>query len=244
MRYKIINLASSLRWSEMAVISAALIMTLTTSGWGQTSIVVGSAATATTTATSTGPLGVIFLGSQDQLNPSGMYGHCGTVDSGTISKAGIVFGANAANLNQIAAIRVLDCHPFDGPGGSSVVPCPVGTKPVPTYCVLNQNDGVGNHILLGVFIDKSLPCQLTGQSSGPPAQITITFTSAAFGIASVELRGGVSNATTKFFAGSGNNSIVLSATKINQGAPAGVSNILVNIFAYGQLITSTCSFNF
>ena len=67
MRYKIINLASSLRWGGMAVIGAALFMTLTTSGWGQTTVVVGSAATAAGTSAglpSTGPFGLILLGSQ------------------------------------------------------------------------------------------------------------------------------------------------------------------------------------
>ena len=247
MRYKIINLASSRRWSGMAVIGAALFMTLTTSGWGQTSVVVGTAATTADTSAgppagspSTGPLGLILLGSQDQPNPSGFYGHCGDAGSGVQNKA---ISINPfTNLNQVAAIRVLDCHGFDGPGGSSVVPCPASTKPVPTYCVLVQNDGLGNHVLLGVYIDKSLPCQLTGQTSGPPAKITITITDNAFGIRGVELRGGASNATTQFFAGSGNNSVVLVATKINQGAPASVSNILVsNGFGVG----STCgNFNF
>jgi hypothetical protein len=246
MPYKIINLASSLRWSGMAVIGTALIMTLTTSGWGQTTVVVGPAATATGTAattaaaTSTLPLGLIFLGTQDQTDPTAMYGHCGNVNSGVQSKITSV-PASAANLDKVAAIRVLDCGPFNGGGGGTVVPCPVGTKPVPTYCVQVGNDGLGNHVLLGVFINTSLPCQLTGQSAGPPAQITITFTDAAFGILNVELRGGASNATTQFFAGAGNRVIVLTATKINQGAPASVSNILVQ---NTQHKTNTCSFNF
>jgi hypothetical protein len=243
MRYKIINLASSLRWSGMAVIGAALIMTFTTSGWGQTTVVVGPAATATGTtaaATSTLPLGLILLGSQDQTDPTGMYGHCGGVNSGVESKLAVIFPVGT-DLDKLQQIRVLDCHPFDGPGGSFIVPCPAGTKPVPTYCVQNQNDGRGNHILVGVFINKNLPCTLTGQSSGPPAQITITFTDAAFGIFGVELRGGASNATTQFFAGSGSRIIVLTATKINQGAPASLSNILVQ---NGQQKINTCSFSF
>jgi hypothetical protein len=248
MRYKIINLASSLRWSGMAVIGAALIMTLTTSGWGQTSVVVGSGATATgttATGTSTLPLGLIFLGSQDQGDPAAMYGHCGDVNSGVESKIAVILPVGT-NLDKVAAITVLDCHQFDGPGGSFIVPCPAGTTPFPTYCVQNQNDGRGNHILVGVFIDvKNLPCTLTGKSSGPPAQITIAFKDAAFGIFGVELRGGASNATTQFFAGPTNGPdnrvIVLTATKINQGAPASVSNIMVQ---NGQQKVNTCSFNF
>jgi len=243
MRYKIINLASSRRWSGMAVIGAALIMTLTTSGWGQTSVVMGSRATATATtatATSTLPLGLIFLGTQDQTDPTAMYGHCGNVNSGIASKIQSIPGT-APDLDKIQQIRVLDCHPFDGPGGSSIVPCPAGTTPLPTYCLLVQNDGLGNHVLLGVFTNKNLPCQLTGKSSGPPAQITITFTDSAFGIRNVELRGGASNATTQFFAGSGNRIIVLTVTKINQGAPASVSNIAVQN-TLGKI--NFCSFNF
>jgi hypothetical protein len=245
MRDKIINLASSLRWSGMAVIGAALFMTLTTSGWGQTTVVVGSAATATgTTATGTitGPLGLIFLGSQDQSDPSGFYGHCGDATSGLGTKIQSL-GNAAPNIDKVAAIRILDCHQFDGPGGSSMVPCPAGTKPVPTYCWLVQNDGAGNHVLLGVFIDTSLPCKLTGQSSGPPAQITITITDSAFGISGIHL-GGLSNATAQFFAGAGNRVIVLTATKINQGAPASVSNIFVGNLRPGGTGTTCSSFNF
>jgi hypothetical protein len=168
-----------------------------------------------------------------------MYGHCGDVNSGVESKLAVIFPVGT-DLDKVQQIRVLDCHPFDGPGGSFIVPCPAGS-PVPTYCVQNQNDGRGNHILVGVFINKNLPCTLTGKSSGPPAQITITFTDAAFGIFGVELRGGVSNATTQFFAGSGSRIIVLTATKINQGAPASLPNILVQ---NGQQKINTCSFNF
>jgi hypothetical protein len=246
MATKIINLASSLRWSGMAVIGAALIMTLTTSGWGQTSVVVGAAATATTaTSTSTLPLGLIFLGRQDQSDPAAMYGHCGDVNSGIQSKIHSI-PISAADSNKVAAITVLDCHQFDGPGGSSIVPCPAGSNPFPTYCVLIQNDGLGNHVLLGVFINRqSLPCELTGKSSGPPAQITITFRDSAFGISTIELRGGSSNATTQFFAGPTNGPdnrvIVLSATKINQSAPASLSNILVT---NGRGTVATCAFNF
>src|SRR5262249_27839531 len=156
---------------------------------------------------STGPQGLILLGaltgSQDQSNPSGMYGHCGNVNSGIARKSQVP--TPFTNLTQVAGIKVLDCHGVDGPGGSSVVPCPGGTNPVPTYCVLVQNDGLGNHVLVGVFIDKSLPCVLAGKTSGPPARITISFTDNAYGITGVELRGGASNATTQFFAGSSNN---------------------------------------
>jgi hypothetical protein len=240
MRCKIINLASLLRWSGMAVIGAGLFMTLTTSGWGQTTVVVGSSATAT--ATVTGPLGLIFLGSQDQSDPSGFYGHCGDATSGAGQKVGAL-GTLAPNLDKIAAIRILDCHPFDGPGGSSMVPCPPGTKPVPTYCWLVQNDGAGNHVLVGVFIDTSLPCKLTGQSSGPPAQITISITDSAWGISGIHI-GGLNNATAQLFAGAGNRVIVLTATKINQGAPASVSGIFVGNLRPGSTGTTCTTFNF
>jgi len=245
MRNKIINLASSLRWSGIAVIAAALIMTLTTLGWAQTSVVVGSALTGTPAATtSTLPLGLIFLGNQDQGDPAGMYGHCGNVNSGIASKIQSI-PATTANLDKVAAIVVLDCHQFDGGGGSSIVPCPAGTNPFPSYCLLVQNDGLGNHVLLGVFVDKNLPCLLTGNSSGPPAQIAITFKDNAFGITGIELRGGVSNATTQFFAGPSNGpdnrEIVLSATKIDQSATASLSGILVT---NGRGKVSTCAFSF
>lgn len=247
MRHKIIDLASSLRWSGMAVIAAALVMTLSTSGWGQTSVVMvspataaGTAAAAAATGPSTGPLGLIFLGSQDQTDPTALYGHCGNVNSGIASKINAI-PATAADLDKVQQIRVLDCGPFDSSGGGAVVPCPAGSTPIPTYCVHVGNDGLGNHVLLGVFINKNLPCTLTGKTSGPPAQITVTFTDSAFGITGVELRGGASNATTQFFAGSGNRIITLTATKINQGAPASLSNILVSS---GHGTQNTCAFNF
>src|SRR4029077_221579 len=132
-----------------------------------------------------------------------MYGHCGGVNSGIQTKA--LIPGSATNLSKISAIKVLDCRPADGAGGGTVVPCPAGTTPFPTYCVQVQNDGLGNHVLLGVFVDiKNLPCQLTGKSSGPPAQITISIRDSVFGILNVELRGGVPNATTQFFAGENN----------------------------------------
>src|SRR5438874_20215 len=44
-------------------------------------------------------------------------------------------------------VDVIDCHRFDGPGGTFVVDCE--GRPY-SYCVLNQNDGNGDHVFLGV----------------------------------------------------------------------------------------------
>src|SRR5262249_2330402 len=197
------DLASSLLLSGMAlIVGTAMIMAPSAPAWGQ---------------------GIVYLGSQDQSDPVAMYGHCGAVNSGIISRIGIVLGAAGADLNKITAITVLDCHTFDGPGNSFVVPCPAGAKA--TYCVQNQNDGVGNHILLGVTTDKNFsPCQVTGKTA---TTLTITFSDRAFGLSGVELRGAATNVTTQFFAGSGNRIVVLVATKINKGSPGSLSNVVV-----------------
>jgi hypothetical protein len=54
-------------------------------------------------------------------------------------------------LVNVIGIVVLECRPFDGGGGAFVVPCPAGTPSSISYCVESDNDGVGNHVLLGVL---------------------------------------------------------------------------------------------
>ncbi len=66
---------------------------------------------------------------------------------GTRTKAGFV-GEVGKSMDNVVAIYVLDLHTYDGPGGTFVVNPPAGSPY--TYELLNQNDGAGDHVLLGV----------------------------------------------------------------------------------------------
>jgi hypothetical protein len=52
-------------------------------------------------------------------------------------------------LTNVTAIAVLVCESFDGGGGTFEVPCPAGSPY--THCAENHNDGLANHILLGIL---------------------------------------------------------------------------------------------
>jgi len=180
---------------------------------------------------------------ENASDPSALYGNCGSSASGLVRKSDEVLPAGG-NLSQIGAIYVLNCHGFDGPGGAFIVPCPPvppGAN-TPSYCVGNQNDGLGNDIFLGVYLHNTLPCVVTSRRLGPPAQIDIRFWDPAFGIATVEFRGGVVNAQTQPYAVVNDHvPIIVTATKINQSQPASLSNILVTNRAR---VTTTCNFSF
>ena len=81
-------------------------------------------------------------------DPYQLYGGCVNNFSGYISKAGdaeIV----GSTLAHVTAIDVLVCREFDGPGGGHEVPCPTGSPY--THCVEVDNDGLANHVLLGIL---------------------------------------------------------------------------------------------
>jgi Ca2+-binding RTX toxin-like protein len=85
---------------------------------------------------------------EEQYLPWGTYGPC--IDSAThIRTRGVHVIEVGKSLDNVPfdGIDVLDCHPFDGPGGTFVVDC--GGLPY-SYCLRNQNDGVGNDVTLGV----------------------------------------------------------------------------------------------
>jgi hypothetical protein len=81
-------------------------------------------------------------------DPYQVYGGCSTNFSGYISKAGDVEGIGRT-LTNVTAIDVLVCRPFDGPGGDREVPCPAGSPYA--HCAEVDNDGLANHILLGIL---------------------------------------------------------------------------------------------
>jgi len=176
-------------------------------------------------------------------DPNGMYGGCAPGgNAGVERKSDKVRGHS--DLATVVAISVIDCHQFDGPGGTSVVPCPPNTSF--SYCLLTQNDGVGNHIELGVIVrkpDTQPPaCRLAATRVGPPAQIDIAFLDQIDGISTIEFRGGVINAQTQPYAVfSDRFPIIITATKVNQTKTASLPNILVTD---GAGNVTSCNFSF
>jgi len=59
-----------------------------------------------------------------------------------------ISGSAQYNLSDISQISVVSCVAYNGGGGSFITTCPSGTNYA--YCVKNQNDGVGNSVVLGV----------------------------------------------------------------------------------------------
>ena len=87
-------------------------------------------------------------------DPNAVYGHCwegvhGLASAFSIKASHIFFVGRGSTMANVAGIVVLECWEFDGGGSSHIVDCPPGTPY--SYCILNTNDGAGNHILLGVF---------------------------------------------------------------------------------------------
>jgi len=79
--------------------------------------------------------------------PNAYYGGCsaGPADG---NKFGILSAAHLTQLNGLLAVSVLQCDSFGG-GPYGLVPCPAGSPF--QQCVNWPNDGVGNHVLLGVL---------------------------------------------------------------------------------------------
>ena len=77
-------------------------------------------------------------------NPNGMY-WCG---DGYRAKS-VAVHELGKTLANVSGIVVLDCHGSDGGGGWKIFTCPAGSPY--SYCVRAYNDGMGNHIELGVL---------------------------------------------------------------------------------------------
>jgi hypothetical protein len=86
---------------------------------------------------------------EEQYLPWGTYGPCHPDATHIRTRGGLVVevGKSLATVPH-DGIDVLECRPFDGPGGTRIVACPANS--LYTYCLLNENDGVGNHVFLGV----------------------------------------------------------------------------------------------
>ncbi len=108
-------------------------------------------ATAVMSSASANPRADLRTDWNNSPDPNAIYGGCGrlgSIGSGYRNKAQILV-ESGESLAGVLAITVLDCRPFDGGGGTFVVPCPVGS-PYAT-CVANDNDGNGNAFLFGVL---------------------------------------------------------------------------------------------
>lgn len=109
------------------------------------------AATAFAPSASANPRANLRTDWNNSPDPNAIYGGCGnlgSIGSAYRNKAQLVVEAGVS-INGALAITVLDCRPYDGGGGTFVVPCPVGS-PYAT-CIANDNDGNGNAFLFGVL---------------------------------------------------------------------------------------------
>ncbi|MFZ5547159.1 MAG: hypothetical protein ACOZJX_00470 [Pseudomonadota bacterium] len=174
--------------------------------------------------------GIIDLGRNDRV-PDGFYGPCGNPQAdpsnGIGSKSAIVRQAGG-NTALAQFIDVLQCKAWTGGGGSRVVSCE-GTPY--DYCVLNDNDGLGNHILLGVVLDKQPPvCQVVGSRQTPMEQLDVKITDKGVGLVGVYFIGGLSNVQYGAYYHDPK-SIVVNFTKLDPMKPAVVGPMTVSDLA-------------
>ena len=68
---------------------------------------------------------IVLRGSSDATDPNGFYGGClqPPPAAGVRRKSDHVLAAGMTVVD-VSSIAVIDCHGFDGPGGTFVVPCP------------------------------------------------------------------------------------------------------------------------
>lgn len=104
------------------------------------------------------------------VNPHDTYGPCGP-RAGMSGKLAHLPAAGKA-VGSTTAIAVLDCHPFDGPGNTRVVPCPTVPGNPYLFCLENRNDGLGNYFLFGVVkVDKKGTNPLSTYSCGDGSRV-------------------------------------------------------------------------
>jgi hypothetical protein len=90
-------------------------------------------------------LGVMKLTREN--DPLLSYGECAP-GAGRRQKRDLLFEAGRP-LRNVDNIVIIDCHAAAGAGGTRSVSCPAGRNPY-AYCLQNQDDGVGNSVLVGV----------------------------------------------------------------------------------------------
>lgn len=174
--------------------------------------------------------GIIDLGKNERV-PDGFYGPCGNPQAdpanGIGSKSAIVRQAGG-NLALTQFIDVLQCKAWTGGGGSRVVSCDGAPY---DYCVLNDNDGLGNYILLGVLLDKQPPvCQVVGSRQTPMEQLDVKITDKGVGLVGVYFIGGLSNVQYGAYYHDVK-SIVVNFTKLDPLRPAVVGPMTVTDLA-------------
>jgi hypothetical protein len=91
--------------------------------------------------------GCVGIASGEDLSAWGSYGPCASYAvSRTKASHVLEVGKSLANV-PTDGIDVLECRGYTGMGPTNIVDC--GGRPY-TYCLLNNNDGCGNYIMLGV----------------------------------------------------------------------------------------------
>lgn len=166
------------------------------------------------------------------INPShrdGYYGHCSTTPfgSGLRRKSDIVRDAGG-DFAKVGAIKVIDCAPFDGPGGSFVVDCPPSTSF--TYCVQNRNDGVGNRVLLGVTEDTTPPsCAISARRGSPVAQVDVVLRDPppSSGLLTIEFTNGTNVRALQPYVADLEGPLVVTASKVDLALPATLDPLFV-----------------
>jgi hypothetical protein len=95
-------------------------------------------------------------------DPNAQYGGCAS-GSGYRTKSSVILEARDT-LRDVSGIVVTKCTKADGPPGPKKVPC---SKKNAFYaaCYMNSDDGVGNHVELGLMKVHGLP-DVTGQYGG------------------------------------------------------------------------------
>ena len=184
----------------------------------------------------------------DPQSPSGHYGQCGSPSTSAVNrKSDEVFQIGndpKAHLDQITAIKILDCHGDDGPGVVKFVTCPADWPVTPTtgYCVQNMNDGLGNDILLGVRLDPNYPCYKANVRPGPPVQIDVVVRSPLVGIDGIIASSAINARWQPYSPKGAYGPLIVTFTKINQSIAANTGPI--NVFFGEGLPPTTCSFTF
>jgi len=182
---------------------------------------------------------IVLRGTSDAMDPNGLYGGClqPPPASGVRRKSDHVLAAGMTVVD-VSEIAVIECHGFDGPGGTFVAPCPPDSRY--SYCLRNENDGVGNHIYLGVIVDTVIPrCRVTERRNRPVAQIDIALHDPGTGIAVIELRDSTNTQTQHYFTDH-RAPVVLTATKIDQTQRARVGIMVTD----GAQNMRMCNFQF
>ncbi len=120
----------------------------------------------------------------EDLSAWGSYGPCapGAV-SRTKASHVLEVGKSLTNV-PTDGIDVLECRRYTGMGPTNIVDC--GGRPY-TYCLLNDNDGGGNYVMLGVREKISIPHVLLWNKLGSASEVANSEVGPGFQLASYKI---------------------------------------------------------